>query len=356
VTLTPYAFYWFALERPVEPARPELEHPPEVQSDTTWEELPGSSAESQLLPALGHFVQRARWFGGKHRKVREMRIADRLVVPTSARSFFVLLLEVAYTDASREDYLVPLGFAEGALQAKITAESAETIIAQVRLGEQAGILYDAAVDEDLHRFLLDMIARGRSRKMDGGRVLTWRGRQFGMVLGAKTLPLPSRVLKVEQSKRAIDLINAQDIISETSFVLGMPDDTVEGMRKTVELAKFYNPDLAFFLAIAPWPYSEIYPSLREHVAIFDYSKYNLVEPVIKPKGMTLEEVTKELGMAARDFYMHKMNTLDAMSPRKREFMIKVVHIIATSSYLAKTMKGTMPQDIRQMLERVAHTH
>jgi anaerobic magnesium-protoporphyrin IX monomethyl ester cyclase len=166
------------------------------------------------------------------------------------------------------------------------------------------------------------------------------------------LDIFNKNLKVEQSKRAIDLINAQDIISETSFVLGMPDDTVEGMRKTVELAKFYNPDLAFFLAIAPWPYSEIYPSLREHVAIFDYSKYNLVEPVIKPKGMTLEEVTKELGMAARDFYMHKMNTLDAMSPRKREFMIKVVHIIATSSYLAKTMKGVMPEKIRQMMEKI----
>jgi len=166
------------------------------------------------------------------------------------------------------------------------------------------------------------------------------------------LDIFNKNLKVEESKRAIDLINAQDIISETSFVLGMPDDTVEGMRKTVELAKFYNPDLAFFLAIAPWPYSEIYASLREHVAIFDYSRYNLVEPVIKPKSMTLEEVTKELGMAARDFYMHKMNTLDTMSPRKREFMIKVINIIATSSYLAKNMKGVMPKEIRQMMEKI----
>ncbi|NTW58395.1 MAG: radical SAM protein [Nitrospirae bacterium] len=166
------------------------------------------------------------------------------------------------------------------------------------------------------------------------------------------LDLFNKNIKVEESKRAIDLINAHDIVSETSFVLGMPNDTAEGMRKTVELAKFYNPDLAFFLAIAPWPYSEIYPTLREHVAVFDYRRYNLVEPVVKPKNMTLEEVAKELGMAARDFYMHKMNTLDAMSPRKREFMIKVVHIIATSSYLAKTMRGVMPKEIHQMLEKI----
>ncbi len=167
-----------------------------------------------------------------------------------------------------------------------------------------------------------------------------------------TLDSFNKNIKVEDSKRALDLINAQDIVSETSFVLGMPDDTAESMRKTVELAKFYNPDLAFFLAIAPWPYSEIYPSLKEHVAVNDYSRYNLVEPIIKPKNMTLDEVTAELGKASRDFYMHKMNTLDTMSPKKREFMIKVVHIISTSSYLAKTMKGIMPQEIRQMLEKI----
>jgi anaerobic magnesium-protoporphyrin IX monomethyl ester cyclase len=55
------------------------------------------------------------------------------------------------------------------------------------------------------------------------------------------------------------------------------------MRKTVELTKFYNP-ASRFLAIAPSPYSEIYPNRRELVAVFDYCKYNLVEPVIKPKA------------------------------------------------------------------------
>lgn len=163
-------------------------------------------------------------------------------------------------------------------------------------------------------------------------------------------------IKVEDSKRALDLINAQDIVSETSFVLGMPDDTPEGMARTLELAKYYNPDMAFFLAIAPWPYSEIYPSLKEHIEVWDYSRYNLVEPVVKPKNMTLKEVHDWLGKASREFFTHKMNTLDSMSPKKREFMIKVIHIIATSSYLAKTMKGTMPEDIKKLLEKLHTPH
>jgi len=164
-----------------------------------------------------------------------------------------------------------------------------------------------------------------------------------------TLDSFNKNIKVEDSKRALDLINAQDIVSETSFVLGMPDDTPESMAKTLELAKFYNPDMAFFLAIAPWPYSEIYPSLKDYVEVFDYSRYNLVEPVMKTKTMTVQEVQDWLGKASREFFTNKMNTLDTMTPKKREFMIKVIHIIATSSYLAKTMKGTMPEDIKKML-------
>lgn len=165
----------------------------------------------------------------------------------------------------------------------------------------------------------------------------------------ETLDIFKKDIKVEQSKKALDLINEYGIVSETSFVLGMPDDTKERIRNTVELAKFYNPDLAFFLAIAPWPYSEIYPLLKSYIEIYDYSKYNLVEPVIKPKHMTIDEVRKELGLASRNFYMDKLKNLDRLSPKKQEFMIMVTKLIATNSYLAEHMQGEMPAEINKLL-------
>ncbi|MEW6419231.1 MAG: radical SAM protein [Nitrospirota bacterium] len=166
-----------------------------------------------------------------------------------------------------------------------------------------------------------------------------------------TLDIFRKNIKVEESKRALEIINDHDIISETSFVLGMPDDTEESIRNSVELAKYYNPDLAFFLAISPWPYSEIYPDIEPHIEVMDYGRYNLVEPVVKPKGMTLSDVRKELGRASREFYMHKLLTLDKMSVHKREFMVKVIEIIANDSYLAKHMKGTIPEEIKRLLEK-----
>ncbi len=165
-----------------------------------------------------------------------------------------------------------------------------------------------------------------------------------------TLDIFKKNIKIEESRKALNLINGHDIVSETSFVLGMPDDTRESMRQSVELAKHYNPDLAFFLAIAPWPYAELYPELKPYIEVWDYSRYNLVEPVLKPKDMTLNEVRDELGRASMEFYMHKLNTLNTMSPRKKEFMLKVIRLIAEDSYLAGDMKA-MPGEIKRALEK-----
>jgi anaerobic magnesium-protoporphyrin IX monomethyl ester cyclase len=98
----------------------------------------------------------------------------------------------------------------------------------------------------------------------------------------------------------------------------MPDDTKESMAKTIELARFYNPDLAFFLAIAPWPYSDLYLQLKDYIAVKDYSRCNLVEPVVKPRNMTLAEVNIMLGKASRDFYKYRVDNLDLLSDKKKE--------------------------------------
>ena len=173
-----------------------------------------------------------------------------------------------------------------------------------------------------------------------------------------TLDLFKKDTEVAQSKRALDIINNADIVTETSFVLGMPDDTPESIAQTIELAKHYNPDMAFFLAIAPWPYAELYPQLEEYVGTKDYRKYNLVEPVIKPKNMTMEELGRELGRASQKFYMYKFQNLDQLSPWKREFMLAVFDILVNNSYLAGQMRAMvnagkqMPPEVMALIRSV----
>lgn len=166
-----------------------------------------------------------------------------------------------------------------------------------------------------------------------------------------TLDRYQKNLKIEQSKEAIDLINKEGIISETSFVLGMPDETPESIAAAIKLAKYYNPDLAFFLAIAPWPYSDIYPELAPYIEEFDYSKYNLIEPIVKPVNMTREELNRHLLLAFKEFYMDKLMNLESMSDFKKNYMIDVTRLLINDSYLASQMKGEMPPEVKQLIEK-----
>jgi anaerobic magnesium-protoporphyrin IX monomethyl ester cyclase len=154
-----------------------------------------------------------------------------------------------------------------------------------------------------------------------------------------TLDLFKKDAKVEQGKRAIELINAHEIISETSFVMGMPDETVENMRHTIELAKFFDPDMAFFLAITPWPYADLYEDVKDHIVVRDYRKYNLVEPVIKPVAMSLEDVQAQLFGGFREFYQNKMKGFAAMPPWKQQFMKTLMKLLMEHSYLRDQMAG-----------------
>lgn len=176
-----------------------------------------------------------------------------------------------------------------------------------------------------------------------------------------TLNLYQKDLAVQDSKRAIDLINAHEMVSETSFVLGTPDETVESIRKTVELAKWYAPDMAFFLALTPWPYADLTldagAGLQERIATRDYRKYNLVEPVLKPDRMTLEEMQRELHRATGHFFHDKFKNLDRLSPEKRRFMVRVLRLLIEQSYLGKEMHrmasgAEMPEPVRKMLAEI----
>ena len=154
-----------------------------------------------------------------------------------------------------------------------------------------------------------------------------------------TLDLFRKDAKVEQGKRAIELINAHDIISETSFVMGMPDETRDSMAHTIELAKFYDPDMAFFLAITPWPYADLYQEVEQHIVVRDYRKYNLVEPIIKPVALELDEVREQLFVGFREFYMAKMKRMPSMPVWKQTFMKSLMKLLMEHSYLKDQMVG-----------------
>ncbi len=151
-----------------------------------------------------------------------------------------------------------------------------------------------------------------------------------------TLDKLNKEITVGQSQEAIALIDKYGMISETSFVLGFPEETKDTIEKTFELAKEFNPHFAHFLAITPWPYSEFHKEVKDHIEIFDYSKYNLIEPIIKPESMTLDDVDLAIIDCYRRFYMPKILEFQKDKDTfRRDYLMKSVKLIMKSSFLMK---------------------
>jgi anaerobic magnesium-protoporphyrin IX monomethyl ester cyclase len=158
------------------------------------------------------------------------------------------------------------------------------------------------------------------------------------------------------SKEAIRIINEAGIISECSFVLGMPEETPEKIEETLELARRYNPDMAHFLMIAPWPYADIYQYLKEYITEYDFRSYNFVEPVVRPKNMTEQELADAVVSCYKRYYMAKVREYpEIRDDFKREYMLRSIKVMTENSFLRKFISGMgpIPDEVKDMLKKYA---
>jgi anaerobic magnesium-protoporphyrin IX monomethyl ester cyclase len=151
-----------------------------------------------------------------------------------------------------------------------------------------------------------------------------------------TLDRIKKDITIDDSRQAIELIAEFGMISETSFVLGFPEETEESIEKTFLQAREFNPDFAHFLAITPWPYAEFYQEVKDHIEVWDYSQYNLIEPIIKPVAMTLRDIDRAIINCYRRFYMPKMLDFNKIKdPFRRDYLLRSMKLIMKSSFLIK---------------------
>jgi anaerobic magnesium-protoporphyrin IX monomethyl ester cyclase len=171
----------------------------------------------------------------------------------------------------------------------------------------------------------------------------------------ETLDLVNKDANVESGVAALRLLHDHGLVSETSFVLGFPDETPEKIKQTLALAKTYDPDNAHFLAITPWPYADLWREFEPYVATRDYRKYNLIDPVIRPKAMSLADIDNAIVDCYRSFYTSKaVSVFTDKDLARRDYMLRAMKLIMGSSFVRKKMasgKG-MPPEIRALLKKI----
>ncbi len=130
---------------------------------------------------------------------------------------------------------------------------------------------------------------------------------------------------VDQNKQAIDLLKANDIMIEASFMIGFPNETWDSIKQTTSEAIRLNPDIAVFPVITPMPFTPLFEEMKDRIRVWDYSKYNLVDPIIEPYEMTMEEVSLALGRCYMTFYAAKMKEILSLPEGfKRRYMLSAM--------------------------------
>ncbi len=174
----------------------------------------------------------------------------------------------------------------------------------------------------------------------------------------ETLDRVDKKASVEHGRESVRLINEYGMLSETSFVLGFPEETEEHVRQTLEAARYFDPDMAHFIAITPWPYSDIYHEVKDHIAVDDYSQYNLIEPIIQPMAMSLREIDEAMIRCYRDFYMPKMASFHRYPDEfRRRYMLASMKLIMKSSFIVKKLgRLGVPEAMRKILEAAKSRH
>jgi anaerobic magnesium-protoporphyrin IX monomethyl ester cyclase len=111
--------------------------------------------------------------------------------------------------------------------------------------------------------------------------------------------------KVEDNRRAIELLREADIFIEAQFIVGLDNETPETLEETYRMAWEWQPDLANWAMYTPWPFTPLFQDLGDKVEVFDFSKYNFVTPIMKPAAMSRAELLDRVMHNYRRFYMRK---------------------------------------------------
>ena len=119
------------------------------------------------------------------------------------------------------------------------------------------------------------------------------------------LDMFNKETKVEDNRRAIQMLRDADIFTEAQFIVGLDNETAETLEETYRYAREWNPDLANWSMYTPWPFTPLYQELGDKVEVFDFEKYNFVTPIMRPDAMDRAELLDRVMNNYRRFYMIK---------------------------------------------------
>jgi maltose alpha-D-glucosyltransferase/alpha-amylase len=232
LTLGPHAYYWFCIQ----PQRVEIDNETEQGIPTLEFALELDSARAAVeRTVLPNYVRARRWFGGKARTFRQIKVTEQAAIGTNGDAQ-IWFLEVSYLDGPTETYALPVQITTGEAARRLLRNSPHAIIAQIA-GRKTAVLHDATFDDAFRKSLFAAIANGTRSRGRAGDVTGLRGTNFGT--DGATEPERSQLLGAEQSNSSM-LFDGKYFLKLYRKLEDGANPDVEITRFLTERAKFAN--------------------------------------------------------------------------------------------------------------------
>ncbi|MBN2187757.1 MAG: maltose alpha-D-glucosyltransferase [Dehalococcoidia bacterium] len=243
-TLGPYGFFWFSLEpQPAEAMRVRALPSEEASAMPTIarekDELFERDNWFLLERTLSDYMRGRRWFRSKARVMRSADIEDVIPMRFGQSTTYIVLIQIEYTEGEPETYVVPLTTAVSDKSGELMKEYPHALVANLkpRNMDSQWILYDALVDKDFSKFLLQAIGRKRHFKGKIGEISASPTKVFRNARGSYSDALESIPMKVEQSNTSV--------MYDDRLILKLFRRLEEGINPDLEIGRFLTEKTPF---------------------------------------------------------------------------------------------------------------
>jgi maltose alpha-D-glucosyltransferase/alpha-amylase len=160
-TLAPHDYQWFVLEK-VRPDALERGALPTI-TVKTLNDLTNKRTrellETKVLPA---YLDRMDWFNGRGQKLYGVTITNYGRIYHNDSRSYIVLVEVAYERGLPETYQLALSFVGEDQADNLTESCPQAVLANVKVGEDEGVLCDGLYSTELHQALIAQMVGNQS--------------------------------------------------------------------------------------------------------------------------------------------------------------------------------------------------
>jgi len=150
---------------------------------------------------------------------------------------------------------------------------------------------------------------------------------FGIESGSqKTLDFIGKGITLKQSIAAVKKAKKHGLRSLGAFIIGFPDETKNDIKKTITFSKKVGVDYAQFTIATPFPGTRLwdYALSKNLIMTFDWRKYTTLDPVMKLKNFTSQQIKEMFRWAYVSFYSRPLYLIKDLILRKGFILRRII--------------------------------